>query len=353
MQIYSKLRSSWLGRVTVTAALLACCGAAAYWLGAAKNQARAPHPVLSVPEEALNLGEVFDDPEYPWTLPIQNETGTDLHIDKFVTSCGCAKIAQESMTLKAGERADLNLTIDFRARTPKDRDEPIRDFEVSVWARLGTGASAGPWNLHGRVRQPFALSSRFIYFPDLFLGQVDIKPQQLVVTCREPVQNIRCQCDGSRVDVKITRLSTNPDTFQCQLVARKGLPLGEFGDKLLISAVTHDGREARCVIPLFGTVKEEVQTLPEFLALGPTRIGTPIAQTLLLESRLGQPFRVLKVEAKDDGIVLEKTQAAPKARQEVQLRYQPSKKGPCASVITLSLEGGHPPRQIKIALPVF
>jgi hypothetical protein len=111
---------------------------------------------LSVPQNAFNMGTVWEDEYFSWTVPIENQEAESIEVESFRRTCNCLSIEPESFVLGPGERRELRLTIDLLAQT-----KPTGEVAIMLSPRLKAGTTpaklAPEWTVHGQVRRVLAL----------------------------------------------------------------------------------------------------------------------------------------------------------------------------------------------------
>src|SRR5579875_1916054 len=97
----------------------------AYWAGLAARNAEQLPPMeviegLAVAAADLDLGEVWEEKDIAWRLPIRNQTEGRIEIHDLVQTCGCTDIKPRRLSIAAGETATVDLTLDLTHRTYSD-----------------------------------------------------------------------------------------------------------------------------------------------------------------------------------------------------------------------------------------
>jgi len=88
---------------------------------------------LSIPPEALNVGDVWEDERFAWTVLIENQEPVPVEMTSFSHTCNCLSIKPESLVLKPGERRELYMEIDLTQQT-----KPNGEVFVRLFPRLKT-----------------------------------------------------------------------------------------------------------------------------------------------------------------------------------------------------------------------
>ena len=62
---------------------------------------------LTVQDEALDFGEVWEQESFEWVVPIRNVTGGDIRVLDIKTSCGCGSVDPKQFVVPAGGQAGV------------------------------------------------------------------------------------------------------------------------------------------------------------------------------------------------------------------------------------------------------
>src|SRR5438132_1618752 len=95
----TKERNPWLVRGlgpsawrVVAVVVLLLSGCAAYFLGLGYQLQGSPTNGLTIQEQYLDIGKVWENKEHHVRLPVENITNEDLEILGFASSCSCVRI---------------------------------------------------------------------------------------------------------------------------------------------------------------------------------------------------------------------------------------------------------------------
>lgn len=69
-------------------------------------------PVLDLPTESYDFGQVAKQPDVAHVFAVQNTGTADLVLQNLVTSCGCTTAQLSSSVIPPGQRADLTVIFD-------------------------------------------------------------------------------------------------------------------------------------------------------------------------------------------------------------------------------------------------
>jgi hypothetical protein len=287
----------WLRRGVAAAVLvLACWGA--YWVGSAPQRVAAQTEGLVVNPQYLDFGEVWEDPRFVWTLPIENRSPVDITIPEFSVSCTCVGIEPQSLTIPAGQTTNVKLTLNLPAERPQKWDGTPWKFQARIYPEL-EGLRHPGWLVQGRVRTAFTLSARLIHYGDSLVRGQPFESQTVTLTPAMPLEGVTARCDPPLAAVQVTK---EADRYSLRITPSESLPVGPFKFEVLVEAVTREGRRAIGIIAVQGRVLGDISPVPDMIAFGAGPLGEMMEETLVLQSRSGRPFEVVGCEGKADGV---------------------------------------------------
>lgn len=267
-----------------------------FWLATKSRQMLAAlPPPLVVNDAYLWFGEVWEDPEFVWKLPIRNTAGKEVVIAGFDASCSCVKIEPLSVDIAAGATEEVRLTLNL-VRVPRQADLEGKDFKVAIKPKIRGGA--GPqiaWVVQGKVKIPFSLDPPVVDFEEsLVRGQL-FRARSADITSALDGAELRANCDSPFLTAKIIRDLRNPRKHRLEINAQRNIPSGPFSYLVKLTALLPDKSTASGVVSVVGRVQEDISLQPEVLAFGAAPIGTTMKETVLIQSRSGQKFTVEEI----------------------------------------------------------
>src|SRR5579871_3793323 len=154
------------GRIAVLAALIGLF-VLVFWLAMKSRQLLASEPPsLVVDDGYLWFGEVWEDPEFVWKLPIRNTTDREIHIPGFDASCSCLKIEPSSVLIPAGATEEVRLILNL-VKAQRQGNPDGRDFTVAIHPKISRrAASQRAWVVHGIVKTPFSIHPPVVDFEE-------------------------------------------------------------------------------------------------------------------------------------------------------------------------------------------
>ena len=256
--------------------------------------------MLFVDEQTLDFGEIWESSDFTWEFPVKNVSQRTIEVAEFDLSCACMKVEPPSFTLAPGEVRNCRARLKVVGSPGSARSLEARPFETSITPRVvgETGIGQASWIVHGVVRPVALLKPSSLYFDQLSSGDTIPRSEVVKVTTANPVTTWSARCDPKKVSVSATRSRTDPCAFDIVITPEMAtLASGPFRDTIQLVALSSEGRESPPVeLVVEGVVIEDVQGVPETIYFGANPLGTSGTETVVLRSRTGVAFRVVKVE---------------------------------------------------------
>jgi hypothetical protein len=298
----SKGIPSLLSAALALVSLTAVCFAA-YWWGSrvCEKTARTEDGLMAEPL-CLDFGEVWEDADFHWKLPIRNATAQEIVVLDFAASCTCVSLQPRSFSLVPDEVKELELSLDLtrRPRQPQDAGS----FEALIVPRIkGAMPRVEGWTIHGKVRELLKLIPPLVTFGDLIRGQP--APDVLVkIESSVPLRKVGTKSKENNVCVDVVQ--KRPRNFELSVVPSDTLPSGPFRLEVPLQPIgeTEQILPAKKLI-VTGIMHDEVEPVPSPLVLGALPIGQTASETIALKSITGKPFKVEKVQSLSNGLRVE------------------------------------------------
>lgn len=256
--------------------------------------------MLVVDEHALDFGEIWERSDFTWEFPVKNVSQRTIEVAEFDLSCDCIKVEPHSFTLAPGEvrkcRARLKV-VGLPGSAPSLAPRP---FETPITPRIVgvTGIGQASWMVHGVVRPVALLKPSSLYF-DQLSHEAGIPLREVVrATTAEPVATWSARCDQKMVSASATRSRTDPCAFDIVVTPQVAtLPSGPFRTTVRLVALGSEGKELPPVeLVVEGLVIDDIHAVPGTITFGANPLGEKGTETVILRSRTGLAFRVVKVE---------------------------------------------------------
>jgi hypothetical protein len=165
----SKQGRSWRSMLLTTLVAVPAC-VAAYAVGLliaeqlpkrGNHLAASPPPPragLFIDPAELNLGEVWESPDFTTTVRLQNTSNHDIAVSKFSTSCDCSGIEPPSPVIPANGSVPLRVKINLTHRLPYAWGAERRPFALAI-APLVTEGGGGEHPTAGNSRRSSKVAS--------------------------------------------------------------------------------------------------------------------------------------------------------------------------------------------------
>jgi hypothetical protein len=342
-------RASWNGRLLAAALLAASC-AAAYWLAFSGRRLAAPASPLVVDERSLWFGDAWETKGFAWTLPVANQSGQDVEVLGFVTSCDCVSVQPKSLRIAPGETAQVRLQLDL-TQADAPTKEAIRPFAVDVVPFIQGGLPpTAPWTVRGRVKKALSWEPRFVDFGEGLVRGQPFPEQTVVVTAHTPLAKLTAELDPACGTVRVRPLKDKEPRYQLTVTPAKSLPAGTLAGKVKLHAVTPAGeRIPEIALTVRGTVSEDMQPTPAAVVHGPVPVGKLVEETITLRAVSGKPFTVEGLQTASADVRLEPSPHAVPGCQVFRLVQRVARGGDQREVVQILVRPSEGP---AVAVPV-
>jgi hypothetical protein len=277
------------GAVLVVAAIPVLCGAG-YYLGALAAGSlgtRAEFPTVNglyIDPGSLDVGEVWEDPEYHVPLTVKNLGSQTQTIVDFQPSCHCVDIEPRNLIVPANQSVRLTVALDLTRRTPDQVGLARRPLLVSLRPVFqGDFGAASGWELRASVRSRVSLESAQIAFADQCTRGGTAVWRKVKATAHFPLERLEVYAPPEIADVRSEPLAHDPGKYIILVSPRPSLPAGPFQFQVQVDAVEAGGSTHRCAsIEAYGEMQPPVQVFPRMLLLGEHRVGTRVEADVCL-----------------------------------------------------------------------
>jgi hypothetical protein len=352
---YALVKRTWSGIV-----LLAACGVA-FWIGLLKSPQQALMPVVS--ETALNFGEVWEDAEFLWELPIHNPGPTDLRIIEFISSCGCVSVEPATLQIAGGQTRAVRLTLDLRRSADTLMEASVdsnttevkaREFSASIGGKLETADGRtlplNVWSIWGRVRPAMRLDSSAIFFVESQIEGQPVPARTVNVRIHEAVKQVYVRSEPELVSTELS--AQHGQGYVLTIRPRSDLKTGPWKANVILQASTADKALRPVVISVEGVVRPDVQALPRSLWLGMCVVGQTLKDTVIVRSVSGKRFELLEVDASSPEITVIPLKVSSQEGNSFQVCYLATKEGYQNATLRFSLRMSGNGQQVVVMVPV-
>jgi hypothetical protein len=313
MDIKSGGSHSWHSRVVAVLSLSVVCLSAYFigsWLGElagnydnrrVDNSTISPAPALFIEPAELNLGEVWEEPDFTTTVWLRNTSDHDVSISKFATGCDCLGIEPVSPVVPANGSIPLRVKIDLTRRLPYAWGVERRPFTLTVHP-IVTQAGVAPsgWEFTAVVRSRVTLSDLRLEFADKCTHAGPVITRKVEATAHLLVASLETMVQPRIADVQIKPILGPPGKYDIIVMPDPKLPVGPFSFEILIIAVMPDGVRNRCAtIQVTGEMQPATRVVPSIVILGEHPVGSEAAAevSVRLPERSGWVVDHVEVES--------------------------------------------------------
>jgi hypothetical protein len=260
------------------------------------------HDSLFVEAQHLHLGEVWEDDNYGWTLPISNSTDKPIRILSFSSSCNCASISPASLMVSPGETSKVSLTLNLKAGR-QDADAATHDFAVSLRPETDPPNATPGWTIVGKVKKVLHVSPPQIDFEESLIRGLPFESRSVSITCHAPVADIYAWFADPMLKTEVSRIG---DSEYVLTVAPEATLNRSVTCETHLTAVSPAGLNYPPVkLPIHARVVEDVRLVPISLSVGAHQLGETVSDIVSLTSRTGRPFSVIESSANSKDVDIE------------------------------------------------
>lgn len=262
--------------------------------------------VLHIAPELLDLGHLWDNTRFPWTLHLRNETAEEIEVVEIKNSCNCVSVEPKSFVVPGGGSTAVELLLDLHSKDPDDASRPWWSYETELVAITKTHLpEENLWGLRGRVyRYPLIALPAPVDFAELLVAAYAFPSMTVDVECLRPTADLSARCDESMAAVRVKRVEETPQRYRLEISPREDLPAGEHRFSVHLRpkiAANHvpPGLEdiPELELPVIANVCRDVYVSPSHIAFGAVTVDEVAEQIVMLSSRHRKPFSVQVAES--------------------------------------------------------
>jgi hypothetical protein len=343
--------------MTRTRAIGVCCSVAicvGAVLGWAFRRSASPAPRkedivrLSIPPDALNMGTVWEDEDFSWTVPIENQEATSVEVESFSRTCNCLSVEPESFVLGPDERRELRLRIDLASQT-----KPNGEVAVQLYPRLKTlpgtelaKRRAPEWTVKGQVRRVLVLDRQVDLGRHAEFSQ-PLPARNIPIEVLVPLESLSAHCNLASVAASVELPPHGEGKTVLRLAPAAMLPVGAFQGTVTLKAVRKGGKALPArKLEFAGKIVPDVEAVPPAVQVGGRRLGETFEEIVVLRSMTGRALAHVSAEAEGEGLSVE----AVEGGEGYRLRQKVCGVGSQTNRIRFSTASGK--RPVTIAVPV-
>ncbi len=252
---------------------------AAYHLGALsatklkqQEHQAAPPTVngLYIDPQSLDIGEVWETPQYTFRLTIENLGSLPRAISRFQTTCGCLKLEPQGRTIAPGDKAEFAAKLDLTRRSPHQRGLARRSVMVQLNPVFeGDFAPTPGWEVKGTVLSRITISTPQLAFEDRCAHMGPRAWQKVRAKAHVPLKTLQATAPPNSAEVRVNPSNDNPEDYLILISPNPALPLGPFRFEVQLRAVTLDSVAHLCsAIEVAGEMQPSTRVIPRMVLLG-------------------------------------------------------------------------------------
>lgn len=262
---------------------------------------------LTVSDDALDFGEVWEQPEFEWNVPIRNTSSRYIEIRDIQVSCGCREVKRNWLVLPPNQTQNVRLVLDLTLGSSERRKPGVRPHSVFLYAVVGSSPAASVrWTLHGKVRKVFADLPQSVDFGESCVRGMPFPMEASWVTTEVPLHSLIAECPSSMAKCRVVQSRTDATTFAVEVTPSQTLPAGPFEFSLdLVPLRSAGDRLPALPVGIFGKVVHDAYVSPQEAIFGAVPVGRTVEQEAWVRSRSGKAFDARVLTCKDTNVRVE------------------------------------------------
>jgi hypothetical protein len=258
---------------------------------------------LTIPKSRLNLGRVWSQPDYRWSLPLENRGERPIVIHKFIADCTCTAVRPASLVIAPHSTENIELALNL---TPGDNKRLTRQwaFSVKITAVVsepkepGTSRTPNPtWLVKGQVENIFRMPKSTVHLGrNTWNRGHRLEPATIRVESFEPLMDLSLKCDPPIARTAVRPVSSKRNLYEIIVSPTELMRAGAHEIKLGLLATTRDGQKLpQSQIRALCHVANDVVVSTPTLVFGNLEVGSPGIGTIDLRSQRQIPFEVIDI----------------------------------------------------------
>jgi hypothetical protein len=303
--------------------------------------------------DRLDLGTVWPNRSFKWSLPLRNTTNRDIAIADWDRSCICTRIEPQSAVIAANSVKTFQLLIDLTRHEAVDPHTMQRSFSVTFAPRSPEHFSFTPITVHGVVAVPLTCEPKTLCV-ETRVNQhgIEARPAIAIVRLHDKIADVKARCDQN-IAVCSLRRRDKDHAYDLKVMPASHAHSGG-ATTVVLCAIQANGASLPDIhIPVRFTTIPEVTLSPQALAFGAVAVG---AQRSMLVTLYSQPnsrlFVVKSVHSGSKGVEVSLHQLRDHtATYRVSVR--PSKNGSSIGLVSFQVLVEGSPKAITLDLDVL
>jgi hypothetical protein len=270
-------------------------------------QTRTKDVGLFVAPSQLDFGEAYQDQRLQRRIVIENHGEHDIDIHRFVTACSCAAVMPTSLSIPAGEKRTVVLTLDLTSPSPAKGNSATRDFRTFfqpvIRQASGQEILLDGWELTGKIRRVVDLSRWVVDLGNHSELRQPIPSQHIDVTCLVPLRALTAKCVCNDFQVEVAEDQARPSTRKIRITPTGDLSprIYRFEIQLEVELNTGAVLHPRPIL-VNGQIVADIQASPPTVSFGVRSLGTTMEDTVTLSSLSSAAFKVVEARSLTPGL---------------------------------------------------
>lgn len=343
-------RHIWIGRAVAVGVLVAAA-VVAFWFGVRLKSGTGSGQELVVADRYLDLGLVWEDRQFPWTLPVENRTDHDIEIEAITSSCKCAPALAHPVVIPAGKTVDVQVRLDLAARLPGTTDAAGNNYEIRIIPKVkGWLPRQEGWTIRGRVEKALTIAPTALDFGNPLMRGRPFSSRVTSVSCGPPMKDLTAECDPAFATVKVSRVAKSAGKYEIAVTPANALPSGPFDFRVTLRGRIVDGKTVSGVVGVVGWVREELAFVPDRVMFGAGRLGQTVQETVTLQLPPGTRMKVIGFGNLSGGTAVERVPGGDPQCQVFRVSQKVSRVGDQRTIIRCRVEREGIEKQEEVSL---
>lgn len=263
-------------------------------------------PLLFVDEADLDLGTIWQQPNYECAVLIYNKSTRDVAISNLQPSCNCTEVSPRSFSLRPNESRRVNLSIDLMNGISAD-GEVIEPFLVSLEAQVSRPRTVvEELRIKGFVRRSFVVKPQKVHLVGASEIIDGVLPKRffLEVDPQLDISELTARVSKEIGDVRVIRRDAT-HTYEVELRPKGNLPRGPIKGTLALESVLPSGESGpKLEIEVRGQVSGPVGLSPPEIVVKneDDSIDSGGLNSTTLVSRDNSTWRIVEVSSDNEAV---------------------------------------------------
>jgi hypothetical protein len=229
---------------------------------------------LEVAASDLDIGEVWEEPNFVRPVTITNRADRPVEVVDLRGGCECTAVEPRSFALGPGESQRVQVRIDLTHRYPHQFGVERREISLGLFPHLKErGATAAGWTITGGVKSRVSLEGRGIEFGDTCGQGGPPVTRKMRATAHVPLAGLDASCPAEMATVGVRRVGESGQ-YHVTVTPNPSLPLGPFTFEVALTATLPDGSKFACSsFRVGGEMRSPVRVVPDPVLFGEHAVG--------------------------------------------------------------------------------